>query len=498
MEIHKQFSFVGNLKKLHEDDNQPIENFSAGIQCHRNGNIFLEIDSRVHEKLNHKKFYESTPIYKFTNPPKFTEDERRDPSFLLQLKELEQELVQKPYKGNYIIEGKTLEGWVVIAEIADYNYTYTLSFGEKVYPEVEYISKKHLIKLNNLSIDYNPEYTESKKLEIVYGLANLKLTQNLPTQILDSKYELSLVSLTSGDQKNYDALSAEMVLRSIDKNDTEVNHYKIYSAWLELLISFATGKCLKEIYKIETSQSNDSQKKVEYWSGNQLFKEGRGIAVVQQAHLTLFIQQCASKVTWENFSDKGLGSALGWYTDAFSSNTVSVEFILFCTVLETLTAHHSSETSSKLIPTAIYRKIRNDVLKILQKYECEINNHENDLQKYKSFQAKLEKSFSDFNKLGSLRTSLKQMLEFYKTPYKDLFPELEFIKIRDDIVHRGFGGDNILSDLRKLGNLVVRLVLSILQYQGNYIESTKSDITSLVDFEKYCLSYQKFPFDNEH
>lgn len=109
----------------------------------------------------------------------------------------------------------------------------------------------------------------------------------MPTQILDSKYELSLVSLTSGDQKNYDALSAEMVLRSINKNDTEVNHYKTYSAWLELLISFATGKCLKEIYKIETSQSNDSQKKVEYWSGNQLFKEGRGIAVVQQAHLTL-------------------------------------------------------------------------------------------------------------------------------------------------------------------------------------------------------------------
>ena len=233
----------------------------------------------------------------------------------------------------------------------------------------------------------------------------------------------------------------------LDKNDTEVIHYKTYSAWLELLISFATGKCLKEIYRIETSQSNDSQKKVEYWSGNQLFKEGRGIAVVQQAHLTLFIQQCASKVTWENFSDKGLGSALGWYTDAFSSNTVSVEFLLFCTVLETLIAHYSS-----------------------------------------------------INKLGRepLRTKLKQMLEFYKTPYKDLFPEFEFIKIRNKMVHEGFGGDNISSDLRKLGNLVVRLVLSILQYEGNYIESTKIDITSLVDFEKYCLSYKKFPFDDEH
>ena len=90
------------------------------------------------------------------------------------------------------------------------------------------------------------------------------------------------------------------------------------------------------------------------------------------------------------------------------------------------------------------------------------------------------------------------MLEFYKTPYEDLFPNLEFIAIRNNIVHTGFGGDNIFSDLRKLGNIVVRLVLSILQYQGNYIESRKVEIDNLIDFDKHSLAYKTFPFEDEH
>jgi len=311
MEIQKYFSFVGNLKKLHEDDNQPIEKFSADIQCCNKGDVFLEIDSAIYERLNHKKFYESTPIYKFINPPQFTEDEMIDPFFLFQLDGLEKELVQEPYEGDYIIEGETLEGWIVKAEIADPSFT--VSFKKEATQEVEDATKKYLVRLRNLSVDYYPNCTEGRGVEAIYGLANLQLIQNLSTRCLDSKYEFSLVSLASRDRKDSETLSAEMTLRIIDENEIEVISYGTYLAWFELLISFATGKCPKQIYRIETSQGNDGQKKVEYWSGSQFFKEGRGIAVMQQVHLASFIEQCASKVTWENFSDKGLGSALRWY-----------------------------------------------------------------------------------------------------------------------------------------------------------------------------------------
>ncbi|MBD2025483.1 hypothetical protein [Leptolyngbya sp. FACHB-711] len=499
MEIQKQFSFVGSLKKLHEDDNQPIENFSASIQCHKNGSIFLEIGSMLYERLNHKKFYESESVYRLTNSPELTQDKLEDPFFLLQLDldKFEKELVQ-PYEGNYAIEGRTLEGWVTKAEIADPNFT--ASSKREVAPEVEDTIQKYLVRLENLSVDYHPDCTEGRGVEAVYGLANLQLIQNLSTRFLKSKYEFGLASLASIGRKDYETLSAEMTLKVIDENEIEVISYSTYFAWFELLISFATGKYLKEIYRIEISQSSGGRKKVEYWPGSQCFKRGRGIAVMQQAHLVSFIEQCASKVTWENFSDKdkGLGSALRWYTETFSSDAVSVEFILLCTVLETLNKHHSMEISSRLLPKSTYKEIRKQILNVLDEYEQSLDNEEI-VSQYQIFKKKVEASFAEgsFNQIGSLRTSLKLMFEFYKTPYEDLFPNLEFIAIRDDIVHTGFGGDNIFSDLRKLGNLVVRLVLSILQYRGDYIESRKIEINGLVDFEKHGLAYKTFPFKKD-
>lgn len=408
MEIQKQFSFVGNLKKLHEDDNQPIENFSAGIQCHKNGNIFLEINSMIYKKLTHKRFYETTPIYRFVNAPKFTEDEMADPFFLLQLDGLEEELVQEPYEGEYIIEGKTIEKWVVKAKIAEPNFT--ISFKNEDERESVDDIQSHLIRLSNLYIDYHPDYTEEgRKIEVVYGLSNLELIHNfISTQFLDSKYELNLSFIARND-KNNETLSAEMILRAIEDNCEEIP-YNTYFAWFELLISFATGKCLKEVYRIETIQFENKQKKVEFWSGSQIFRKGGGIAVIQQAYLPLFIQQCASKVTWNNFSDKGLGSALRWYAESFTSSTVSVQFILLCTVLETLNKHHSSESSSRLIPKSVYKEIRRRVLEILNEYEQSLDGEEVTL-KYRIFKAKVEQSFGgSFNQIGNLRTSLEEML----------------------------------------------------------------------------------------
>jgi hypothetical protein len=160
--------------------------------------------------------------------------------------------------------------------------------------------------------------------------------------------------------------------------------------------------------------------------------------------------------------------------------------------------HLTSTTLRKLVvdyfQKSTYKEIREQILTVLGAYERSLNSEEI-ISQYQIFRKKVEKSFAEgsFNQIGSLRTSLKLMLEFYKTPYEDLFPNLEFITIRDNIVHTGFGGDNIFSDLRKLGNLVVRLVLSILQYRGDYIESRKIEINGLVDFENHGLAYKAFP-----
>ncbi|OUL22342.1 hypothetical protein BV372_30640 [Nostoc sp. T09] len=292
MEIQKQFSFVGNLKKLHEKDEYPIVNFTGIIHCYKNGSVFIEIDATTNENLNNKKFSESVPVYKVKISTNVKEDKAFEDLFFFQLDELEKDLVQSPYEGDYIIEGKSFEEWSIKANIADANFTVTFRNSD-TQESAEVNTQKHLVRLSNLHIDYNPKFIKGETLEHIYGISNLEVLYNFSTPFLDNKYEFSLISTSIGN-KDAEILSAEMILKVIDKNNVDEEiPYNTYFAWFELLISFATGKCIKEIYSIETSQSISGQKKVEFWTGNNIFIKGRGITVIQQPHLHLFIKQCA-------------------------------------------------------------------------------------------------------------------------------------------------------------------------------------------------------------
>jgi hypothetical protein len=490
MEIQKQFSFFGTFKKQHEEDNNPIEIVAGNIFCNKDGSIFIEIDAETNRRIRHKRFFEHVPVYKLKNTPDITEDLLSNPSFITKLCNLEQELVQTPYEGDYLIQGKSNEGWVISAKIADANFTTSFSSKDSVKSREE--NHKYLIKLQEFCIDYHPESYPDKLVEIKYGLSNLELFCDLPKLFLESKYEMSLISTTSENMNSPEMLSTEMTLKCIDGENLTVT----YPEWIKLLISFATGKSIREIYRIETSLNGATEKKVEFWSGDRARREGCGIAVFQKPHLHLFIQKCVSRITYDIFDKKGLGLALCWYINAFKTDMISVQFMLFCTILETLNIHHKTEESNRLISRNLYKKIRSEILAIISQNQDSINNE--DLSKYQIFKKKVEKSLTDgsLNKVGSLRASLKRMLEFYKVPYSDLFPELEFIKIRDKIVHEGFGGLDVSSELYKLSNLVMRIFLAMLQYEGDYIEYRKIEINDKVG--KYGLDYKVFSVIKEN
>jgi hypothetical protein len=135
------------------------------------------------------------------------------------------------------------------------------------------------------------------------------------------------------------------------------------------------------------------------------------------------------------------------------------------------------------------------MLKVVLDFPQNINNQD-DLKKYNIFQIKVEKSFTSgsYNQIGDLRNSLKEMFKTYSVPYEDLFPNLEFIDIRDDIVHEGFGGVDVALELGKLSNLVVRVFLAILGYQGDYMEYIKIEIDDSLKRSKYGLICKSFPF----
>ena len=488
MELKKQFTFSGLFKKFHEEDTQPIEINDANIYCYVNGNIWIEIHSQLNQDISQKRFYESSPIYQL-------KDVTREQPDILQFWELdglEREMVQQAYEGDYEIEGKTVEGWKIKAIIADVNFQVTLGFDNSENIDQE---GKSQVRLRDLYIDYNLDSLEDGGTqEIVYGLANIEVRHNFSAKIGNFEAEMCIESVSTRESINKSGiLSAEMTLRNIIEN--EQDSYETYGAWLISLLSLASGHCVDKIYRIKAVRYEHFQIKSEYWSGRKLRSEARGIAVIQSPHLYFFIQQCAKKLTWEIFSEKGVGLALIWYIDTFVSPMAEVNFLLLCTVLESLNKKHSRNASKRLLPKNIYKEIREKILKVVSDSQQDIDNAD-DLEKYKVFALKVDKSFTSgsYNQIGDLRTSLKEMFKTYSVPYEDLFPELEFIKIRDKIVHEGFGGVDVALELRKLSNLVVRVFLAILGYQGNYMESIKIEIDDPLGRSKHGLICRSFPF----
>lgn len=494
MELKKQFTFLGLFKKFHEEDTQPIEINDANIYCYVNGNILCEINSQVNKQINDKISDEAVPISQLKG-------ETIEQADIMQFRKLDRleteiEMVQQPYDGDYEIEGKTVEGWKIKAIIADANFPVTFGVDNSKNMEQE---GKSQVRLRHLDIDYNLDSLEEGGTEeIAYGLANIEVIDNFKAQIGNLEAEMCIESVSTIERESRNKsgiLSAEMTLTNIREN--EQDSYETYCDWLISLLSLASGHYVDKIYTIKGVRYEHFQKiKSEYWSGRKLRSEARGIPVIQSPHLYQFMQQCAKKLTGETFSDQGVGLALSWYIDTFVSPMSEVNFLLLCTVLESLNKKHSSNASKGLLPTNIYQQIRDQILNVVSNFPKNNINNQDDLKKYNIFALKVKNSFANgsYNQIGALRTSLKEMFKTYSVPYEDLFPELEFITIRDKIVHEGFYEVDVSLELYKLSNLVVRVFLAILEYQGNYMESIKIEIDDPLGRSKHGLICRYFPF----
>jgi hypothetical protein len=485
MELKKQFTFSGLFKKFHEEDTQPIEINDANIYCYVNGNILIEINSQVNQHIAQRKMREFAGISQLKG-------ETIEQADIMQFRKLdrletEREMVQQPYEGDYEIEGKTFEGWKIKAIIAD-----GVDNSENIEQE-----GKSLVRLRDLDIDYNLDSLEEGGTEeIAYGLANIEVIDNFKAQIENLEAEMCIESVSTRESTNKSGiLSAEMTLKNIREN--EQDSYETYCAWLISLLSLASGHCVDKIYSIKGVRYEHFQIKSEYWSGGKIPSEARGIAVIQSPHLYLFMQQCAKKLTGETFSDQGVGLALSWYIDTFVSPMAEVNFLLLCTVLESLKeAYFSKASKKKLLSKDLSKKIREKILKVLSDFQQEIDNPDV-LENYNIYSSQVKESFESgsYNKIKKdLRTSLQEMFKTYSVPYEDLFPGLEFIKIRNDIVHKGFYEVDLALELYKLSNLVVRVFLAILEYQGNYMEYRKIEIDDPLGRSKHGLICRSFPF----
>ena len=486
MERQKQFTFSGIFKKLQEEDSNPIEISNATIFCYTNGHIFLEVNAQVNQYINEKIFFEYAPLYQ--SKDKTTKYEQQDPLDLLSSFDWsETELIREGYEGDYGIDGETVEGWKIRAILA--NNGFTIGHLNNVNQE-----DKYKFRLKALNIDYTLASLDENKInEMVYGLVNVEGFNQISANMGNLDTEIHIESITTQENKRKTGiLSAEMRLKNVHK--TEQDSYENYGDWIIYLLSLASGHYVDKIYIIEGVIDEQFKITREYWPGLELLNEAKGRAVIQSPHRRSFIEQCAKKLTKEIFNDKGLGLALYWYIDTFVSIKSEVNFLKLCTVLETLNKRHSNNYSNRLLRKPIYQQIRDKIIETISNYKENIHN--DDLEQYNKFEIKVKESFDhgSYNQMGSLQTRLKEMLTYYRVPYEDLFPDLEFIKIRNKIVHEGLSTDDISTEWVKLSNLVVRVLLAMLEYEGNYKESTIIDLYDNFEYNKYGSICKSFPF----
>lgn len=454
MKIIKKIDFFGSFEKADAEDTQPIEGINAVLCCYDNGVVLLEAEQEIINSIEQKRSIERAPLYglkKDTDELK-SQEILNEALFLFNIKNVDWEIIRPSYEGNYIIKGENSEGLFVSAIVSEDS------------------RRKPKLILQSLKINSNIISSKSQVQRVTYGLTQLKLFPDFSTSIHNWQSSFYIAPVQNDNQEILDAtLTAEMTLCDLPTNED----YQHYSTWLTLLLSFASGSKVNIIYEFTTYRSNNKLQFSEYWSGSMPDSKKSGIAVIQRPHLARFFHQVSSSLNFEVFDEKGIGLALFWYLESWETNVVNTQFICLCTAIESLIKKYSDTVNSRLISRGRYRKIRKAILNILEENSGNLSETSDSLIKYEIFCNKIKETFQEghLNKIGNLGAALEELLGFYKVCYKDLFPEFDFIDIRNDLVHEGFSEvEPMYKTFLKLENLFIRIVLSMLLYEGDYME----------------------------
>jgi hypothetical protein len=454
MKIIKKIDFFGSFEKADAEDTQPIEGINAVLCCYDNGLVLLEAEQEIINSIEQKRLIESSPLYGFKKDTDELKSQQilDEALFLFNIKKGDLEIIRSSYDGNYIIKGENSEGLFVSAIVSEDS------------------RRKPKLILQSLKINSNIISSKSQVQRVTYGLTQLKLFPDFSASIHNWQSSFYIAPVQNDNQEILDAtLTAEMTLCDLPTNED----YQHYSTWLTLLLSFASGSKVNIIYEFTTYRSNNKLQFSEYWLGSMPDSKKGGIAVIQRPHLAKFFHQVSKSLNFEFFDEKGIGLALFWYLESWETNVVNTQFICLCTAIESLIKNYSDTINSRLLSTAKYREIRDSILKILQEKGDDLAKTNDSQEKYDIFYKKVKQIFEEggLNKIGNLGAALQEMLQFYQVYYKDLFPNFDFIKLRNDLVHKGFSEvDEMYETFLKLENLFIRIVLSMLKYEGDYME----------------------------
>jgi|GEM_PF-2591750 len=436
MEQIKSIQFTGTFSKQNEEDNNPIRLDDVEISFQDSGHILLRLPDELLPCVASKRFTERLGYSK------------SDTYF-------------SPYREPYVISGVTPEGHEVTANVYD-----DTSFD----PEI--LLSGVLIK--NLSIDHSD--FSSKKHKVVYGIISRKHIHHSQTNFPAGCVELSIIP--KGTIRNREillTLSAELTIQR--NSEIEEVNFDYCCGITLMLLSFSRGDYIHSIYEIEFTK--DGRSIQEYWQGTIKGEcKNGGIASMQVGDQEQFLTSVLSKLNFSIVEDSGLFPAMFWYVESFRSSVTTTQLLILFTCLESFTSQFNKthKSKEKLIGKPTLEKIRDGISTILDTErevisQDKLDDEEEVLKKYDIYSRKLMARVDD-NAVSSLYNTPERLLQFYQVDYKDLFPKLDFARIRAKLSHTGNYGDHgeLFSYHMKIRSLLVRLILRILDYEGRYVE----------------------------
>ena len=363
------------------------------------------------------------------------------------------------------IEGNTSSGDSFVFN----SYVTGLSLGSNREPPAE-LSGEDFKVVSTCVVEDNREYD----FKIEFGLLQLALYQIQQIKC-DSPFGEFIISPVKNIKeileeikvsKIYDVTCHISFTFTSNKENLEKNISEIvdYLESVMILLSFAQGVFINFVYYKLYLKHAEGFKLYKSVHNTAKTKSTTSNKLIWTPHIQNFLESVLPTFTKDFQKQTGVGDAIEWYLESISPSVLESKFVHGCIALELLNDRFKENYKSKgkILTKGHFKKLYKEVKSVISKHIEALD------------MCKREEMYRKIPELNrpTLKSSLRGVYGFYEIGYSDLFPDFEFVKIRDKIVHTGLSEEHFKDpeNYEKLIALLQRTLLGMLNYSGEFID----------------------------
>lgn len=433
MELVQKVTFSGSFSQAGGEDTRPAAIENGTVEFYNTGQVHLILDEGLANDLNAKRMVEEHDS-------------------------------QHPYEGGYKIAGTTKDGRQLAATVM---------------ADTTFAPKFSLLQITLT----NPDSSKKPIVAVEYGLSSNKAIRSQPITLFPNAHVQFSIEATKWEKDATNIqlrLGAKFKIQTLPNINTQPDEtaepdFGYCCGIIQLLLLFASGKEVTSIYEKEyRGELKDATK--EYWQGNIRAQPGTSdVSIIEVGLQSQFISTVFQTLSLETVESCRLFPALYWYAESFRSQVTYTKLVLLFVCLESIVSRKKPKVSRKLVPTAFFNEVKESIESLLEEKRKQISSE--DEEKFEIFSNKVMSGFrnGEANKGPALSIKTEALLKNLDIEYKDLFPSMKtLVDLRNDLVHggesSGMSHDDAFKIRMKVTNLLSRIILTILGYEGIYLE----------------------------